>query len=355
MKIMQPAVSQIEISQEENEAFEKAFRLKELPVSVRRQVQLSCAASFVLGYRASKGSDVDKGPNSREEGRIQLSELINYPNAWNTEAYPIVEWAAIEALKHSRNETRLAEKALEKSSDGRYTMDDMRDYASGVVSSRNYVVIEALETTVSECLKNAQSFVKSPDVSGVYQLIAAELRTIVDNVRNLGAKSFQNRAMYWAKKCFGQSLAMDPRERNQRFIEEGLELVQSCGMTRREAIGAVNYVYNRPLGEKRQEAGGVYTTLALLCKAQGIDMVGEGERDLLEIDNETTTARIREKRQTKPDFEGVFVPNVPISKEQFIARLDPAERVSMTYTGGTLNPSGELAYALVKKLCRFKT
>jgi hypothetical protein len=65
---------------------------------------------------------------------------------------------------------------------------------------------------------------------------------------------------------------------------------------------AADYVYGRPVGDKRQEVGGVYNTFAVLCEAHGIDMVGEGERDLLEIDNEESTARIRHKRRSKPDF-----------------------------------------------------
>jgi hypothetical protein len=32
---------------------------------------------------------------------------------------------------------------------------------------------------------------------------------------------------------------------------EALELVQACGMTKLEALGAVTYVYGRPVGEKR--------------------------------------------------------------------------------------------------------
>jgi hypothetical protein len=183
----------------------------------------------------------------------------------------------------------------------------MRDYAAGVFTTHLYSVVHALEEKISDSLNTAASLQADKsralnDSRGAYRMIAAELRTIADNAKALGSKPFQKRAQYWAKKCFGLTLATDRNERNQRFSEEAIELVQACGMTKREVLGAVDYVYNRPVGEKRQEVGGTYTTLALLCAANGIDMVAEGERDLLEIDNGETSARIREKRRTKPDF-----------------------------------------------------
>lgn len=232
-----------------------------------------------------------------------------------------------------------------------YTMDQMRDYAQAMVTTRGFVVIEDLQNKVEEYRKCAQHARDTGDSVSfdIFSHVLGELRTVVDNAKTLGAKPFQKRAAYWAKKCFGEFQATDTRERNQRFAEEALELVQACGMTKREAVGAVNYVYGRPLGEKRQEVGGTYTTLALLCQAHGIDMVGEGERDLLEIDNAETTERIRTKRMGKPDFGEVE----QITEEKLIEILKaiPGSYGFMLHFDGKLSQNGKWVHDEVKKLC----
>lgn len=72
--------------------------------------------------------------------------------------------------------------------------------------------------------------------------------------------------------CFGPLIPYDKVERNHRFLEEALELVQAAGCTRQEAILLVKYVYDRPVGELHQEIGGAMVTLAALADAHGADM-----------------------------------------------------------------------------------
>ena len=91
---------------------------------------------------------------------------------------------------------------------------------------------------------------------------------------------FQDRVQPWMLECFGKEIASDSVERNHRFIEESLELVQACGATARECHQLVDYVFGRPAGEKDQEVGGVMVTLAALCLAQGLGMHEAGEREL---------------------------------------------------------------------------
>ena len=83
---------------------------------------------------------------------------------------------------------------------------------------------------------------------------------------------FQSRVLPWLLECFGAEIASDTVERNHRFLEEALELVQACGCPSDEAHKLVDYVYGREVGEKSQEVGGVMVTLAALCLAQGLDM-----------------------------------------------------------------------------------
>lgn len=116
--------------------------------------------------------------------------------------------------------------------------------------------------------------------------------------QSAGEKDFQNRVDEWLMECFGPKISRDKQERNHRFIEEALELGQSCGATESECKQLVEYVYNRPIGEKYQETGGVMVTLAALCLANGIDMNECGEIELKRI--WTKVDKIREKQANKP-------------------------------------------------------
>lgn len=111
-------------------------------------------------------------------------------------------------------------------------------------------------------------------------------------------RSWQDRVRDWLIQCFGEKVANDQRERNHRFLEESLELIQSCGATRSEAHQLVDYVFDRPVGESWQEVGGVMTTLAALCLANGIDMSLSAETELIRIWEKIDV--IRAKQAAKP-------------------------------------------------------
>ena len=110
---------------------------------------------------------------------------------------------------------------------------------------------------------------------------------------------FQVRVGSWVRECFGRKAADDTVERNHRFLEEALELVQACGCSASEAHQLVDYVYGRKKGEKGQEVGGVMTTLAALCNAQGLGMQECGEIELSRV--WTKIEKIRAKQAAKPD------------------------------------------------------
>lgn len=112
--------------------------------------------------------------------------------------------------------------------------------------------------------------------------------------------TFQARVQPWLMECFGPMIAGDREERNHRFLEEALELVQACGCTAHEAHQLVDYVFGRPVGERGQEVGGTMVTLAALCLAQHLDMHAEAERELARINTPETTAKIRAKQAAKP-------------------------------------------------------
>jgi hypothetical protein len=111
-------------------------------------------------------------------------------------------------------------------------------------------------------------------------------------------EKFQERVKPWLLACFGEQIAGDRDERNHRFLEEALELVQACGCTASEAHQLVDYTFGRPAGEKAQEVGGVMVTLAALCLAQDLDMAAAGDTELARI--WTKVEQIRAKQAAKP-------------------------------------------------------
>lgn len=111
---------------------------------------------------------------------------------------------------------------------------------------------------------------------------------------------FQKRIAGWMQECFGPKISADIVERNHRFLEEALELVQSNGCTASEAHQLVDYVFGRDVGEINQEVGGVMVTLAALCEARGISMMLGAESEYCRISNPETIKKIRAKQAAKP-------------------------------------------------------
>lgn len=110
--------------------------------------------------------------------------------------------------------------------------------------------------------------------------------------------SLQNRVNKWVQKAFGPEIASDRTERNHRFLEESLELVQALGCTQSEVHQLVDYVYGRPDGDVNQEVGGVMITLMALCNAAEIDVTRASEKELDRIWE--NIEKIRAKQAAKP-------------------------------------------------------
>lgn len=114
--------------------------------------------------------------------------------------------------------------------------------------------------------------------------------------------SLQRRVGLWIVNTFGEAVALDPIERNYRFLEEALELVQSRGMTKAEAHALVDYVFDRDQGDVNQEVGGVMITLAALCHVAKIHMDAEGDREFARINRPEVIEKIRRKQATKKRY-----------------------------------------------------
>ena len=113
-------------------------------------------------------------------------------------------------------------------------------------------------------------------------------------------EGYQGDVDQWMVKCFGREVADNVPERNHRFLEEAIELVQANGTTREEAHMLVDYVFSRPVGDVAQELGGVMVTLAALSNAAGFYMYTAGIVELDRVNHPAVIEKVRAKQATKP-------------------------------------------------------
>jgi hypothetical protein len=114
----------------------------------------------------------------------------------------------------------------------------------------------------------------------------------------MSEREFQTRVADWMMEAFSNDVCRDGMERNHRFLEEALELVQALDCTRSEAHQLVDYVFDRPVGDPTQEVGGAMVTLAALCFARGMNMNLLGEIELERVWQ--NIEKIRAKQAAKP-------------------------------------------------------
>jgi len=112
--------------------------------------------------------------------------------------------------------------------------------------------------------------------------------------------TFQSRVVPWLKHCFGEEIAADRVERNPRFLEESLELVQAEGVTAEQAHYWVAEAYKKEAlsPQPALSVGNVMVNLAVLCRSLGLCMHENADIELARI--WTKVEKIRHKQKTKP-------------------------------------------------------
>jgi hypothetical protein len=80
--------------------------------------------------------------------------------------------------------------------------------------------------------------------------------------------NLEKRAEIWVRTRIGDA-HMHPRERAMRLLEEAIELAQAEGISFEQVRAQAGYVFNRPVGNPEQEAGGVAVCLLAWCAARG--------------------------------------------------------------------------------------
>ena len=164
-----------------------------------------------------------------------------------------------------------------------------------------------------------------------------------------GGDTFQQRVAPWMQACFGPEISADRLERNDRFMEEALELVQATGYPKERAYALIEYVYGRDQGEINQEVGGVMVTLAAHCLAHGVDMHAAAETELARI--WTKVEKIRAKQAAKPTgsalpvaVSAIVSPELKVTEEMVTRAMDRAawtvKATPAEYEGGGLIDPG---------------
>ncbi len=110
-------------------------------------------------------------------------------------------------------------------------------------------------------------------------------------------ESFQTKVVHWFIYCFNTNPETDKQERYARMAEEAIELAQAGDLPEDFVLDLVRHIYSRPKGVVGQEVGGLLTTVAVLCAAEGLDMDVLGETELNRV--LTKVDLIREKQKTK--------------------------------------------------------
>lgn len=164
----------------------------------------------------------------------------------------------------------------------------------------------------------------SPEDQPEWMMVTADELGAIIHRRLRENPTFQMRVSEWMLECFTPEIAADLVERNDRFLEEALELVQALGHSRERAYALVDYVFDRPAGVPEQEVGGVMVTLAALCKPNAIDMQMAAEIELSRISQPEIIEKIRVKQAAKPKGSALPVAAGP-------ARAELLEKIGQAY------------------------
>lgn len=158
------------------------------------------------------------------------------------------------------------------------------------------------------------------------------------------SQPYQKRVLEWMMACFSMEICRDRQERNHRFLEEALELVQSLGCTASEAHQLVDYTFGRDIGEPEQELGGVMVTLAALCFPNDLNMDQAAEKELARV--WTKIEKIRAKQAAKPKHSPLpEAPRTAASTVEPVARCIAAvEAIDVGYGGCDLDRDQETLY-----------
>ena len=179
-----------------------------------------------------------------------------------------------------------------------------RRHCSGYFTRQRICSLEAFVIKETKCVRCANGDTRTAD--GFHLMSTGKYKRCADlppyeqpaTPSSIQQLPFQRRVVDWMMETFSMEVCRDKAERNHRFLEEALELVQAMGCTAAAAHMLVDYTFGRPVGDPEQEVGGALVTLAALCAAADISMAELGERELARCWQNID--RIRAKQAGKP-------------------------------------------------------
>lgn len=107
-----------------------------------------------------------------------------------------------------------------------------------------------------------------------------------------------DRIAAWVTSRLGREVLVDRKERATRLVEEAIELAQAEGVDIDVISRVANRVYERPVGDPRQEAAGVSVCLIAYCFAADLHPIAIAEAEILRVEHvpaEVTRAKHAEK------------------------------------------------------------
>lgn len=87
----------------------------------------------------------------------------------------------------------------------------------------------------------------------------------------------------WAAAAFGSGHAASIPQRGVRMLEEAIEAAQAAGVDLAMAHKLLDFVYARPIGELRQELGGLGLATLLLAHSAGYSADAEEMREMARV------------------------------------------------------------------------
>lgn len=97
--------------------------------------------------------------------------------------------------------------------------------------------------------------------------------------------NLQMRVGAWVLRTFGSKALSDREERGLRLVEESVELAQAVGIDKERLHLIIDRVYERPVGDVKQEVGGVFTTLAAAATACNVDLDLAAEAEVARVES----------------------------------------------------------------------
>lgn len=277
----------------------------EIPERVKLQKKLGgMLFEMQLARLSHQVMNIERAAAERHEWHDWAQEIVNLLNSDPKD--PDTALRIAEALKHESrppyhgsDETKIHGRIWKEA--GEPWREWMKAQLQSTLSAPFHnatAILNMVHDAFMEGAGCASDHVDSADMENLWIFSAA--KAAAGEWARDPSKSYQARVLDWLLETFGPEISNDKVERNHRFLEEALELVQAMGCTKDEALQLVDYVFGRPEGQPAQEVGGVLVCLAALCSAADISMEKAAEDELTRI--WTMVEKIRAKQAAKPKF-----------------------------------------------------